>query len=110
VTSTAQWQRACAAGELADDEARLLPVSPPVAVFRAGGEYFATDDTCTHAESSLSEGYVEDGKVECVFHFALFCVRTGAALTAPAVKPLRTYPVKVEDGVVYVDLSSRDEL
>jgi nitrite reductase/ring-hydroxylating ferredoxin subunit len=107
VTTANGWVDVCAADELADGEATVLKVIPPVAVFHVDGEFRATDDTCTHAESSLAEGYIEDGTVECEFHFAKFCIKTGEALTRPAVTPLRTYPVAITDGRVLVDLSSR---
>jgi nitrite reductase/ring-hydroxylating ferredoxin subunit len=95
------------AEEIPVDEAVLIEVTPPVAVFRLADGFFATDDTCTHAKSSLADGYIEDGTVECEFHFAKFDIRTGKALTAPAVTGLATYPVVVRDGVVYVDLRGR---
>jgi nitrite reductase/ring-hydroxylating ferredoxin subunit len=75
-----------------------------VAVFRIAEGFFAVDDTCTHAESSLAEGYIEGDSVECEFHFAKFDLRTGAALTPPAITPVQTYPVAVHDGILYVDL------
>jgi 3-phenylpropionate/trans-cinnamate dioxygenase ferredoxin subunit len=108
VTDVTGWHLVGPASAIAENEATLVAVVPPVAVFHLEDGYFATDDTCTHAESSLAEGIIEDGTVECEFHFAKFCVRTGAALTRPAVIPLATYPVRVLDGTVYVDLSSRD--
>jgi nitrite reductase/ring-hydroxylating ferredoxin subunit len=101
------WHVVGPESELLRTESVRLAIRPPVAVFNLDGEFRAIDDTCTHAESSLAEGYVEDGAVECILHFARFCIRTGAALSAPAVDPVRTYPVKVEDGVVLVDLASR---
>jgi 3-phenylpropionate/trans-cinnamate dioxygenase ferredoxin subunit len=103
----AGWHAAGPAGEVEVDGAMLIPVSPPVAVFRLEDGFFATDDTCTHALSSLAEGYIEDGTVECEFHFAKFDIRTGRAMTPPAVIPLVTYPVAVRDGIVYVDLRGR---
>lgn len=101
------WHAVCPEAELLRTEAVRLAVRPPVAVFNLHGEFYATDDTCSHAESSLAEGYVEDGTVECILHFARFCIKTGAAISAPAADPIRTYPVKVDDGVVLVDLASR---
>lgn len=103
----AGWHVAGAAGEIPVDGAVVIPLKPPVAVFRLADGFFATDDTCTHALSSLAEGYVEDGTVECEFHFAKFDIRSGKALTPPAVTPLATYPVAVRDGIVYVDLRGR---
>jgi 3-phenylpropionate/trans-cinnamate dioxygenase ferredoxin subunit len=101
------WHAACTEDELRRTESVRLGIRPPVALFNLDGEFYATDDTCSHAESSLADGYVEDGAVECILHFARFCIKTGAALSAPAVDPVRTYPVKVEDGMVWVDLSAR---
>ena len=53
----------------------------------------------------MSDGYVEDdGTVECPLHAARFCLKTGAALCQPATEPLKTYPVVLLDGAVYVDV------
>ncbi|HBZ05199.1 MULTISPECIES: 3-phenylpropionate/cinnamic acid dioxygenase ferredoxin subunit [Massilia] len=76
-----------------------------VAVFRSNGEVFALADRCSHGNASMSEGYVEDdGTVECPLHAARFCLKTGAALCQPATEPLRTFPVAVVDGNIYVDV------
>ena len=76
----------------------------PIAVFHVGNEFFATDDTCTHAKFSLADGYIEGEEVVCALHEARFCLRTGRALSFPAVVPLRTYPVRVEGGEVFVEV------
>ena len=76
----------------------------PLAIFNVDGEFLCTSDTCTHEASSLSDGYIEGDTVECAFHFARFSLRTGAVLCPPALMPLKTFPVKVEDGKIYVDL------
>lgn len=102
------WLRVCAAGDIAPGEAIKLDVAPPIAVFNVNGELLATADTCTHAESSLAEGYIDGDQVECVFHFAKFCLRTGKALTLPATAPLATYPVRVADGEVFVEIGESD--
>jgi nitrite reductase/ring-hydroxylating ferredoxin subunit len=80
-----------------------------VALFRVGDQFYATDDICTHAEASLSDGYVDGDVVECPFHSARFCIRTGKALSLPASEPLKTYPVKIEDGAVCVDITAPSE-
>ncbi len=101
------WIRACAVDEVAPGEAVALPLTPPIAVFNVDGEFYATDDTCTHAESSLADGYIDGEIVECAFHFAKFNIKDGAALTAPAFEPLVTYPTKIDDGEVFVDIAKR---
>lgn len=96
------WERVCRVGELEPGEAVRVDADPPVAVFNVAGEFFATSDTCSHAKSSLSDGYLEDDQVECTWHYARFCVRTGKALSLPATEDLRTYQVKVEGGDIFV--------
>jgi 3-phenylpropionate/trans-cinnamate dioxygenase ferredoxin component len=78
-----------------------------IAVFNVDGELFAIDDTCTHQDASLSQGWLEDCMVECPLHAASFDLRTGRPTGPPAKRPVRTYPVLVEDGVVYVDAPAR---
>nr|WP_244263985.1 bifunctional 3-phenylpropionate/cinnamic acid dioxygenase ferredoxin subunit [Corynebacterium ciconiae] len=75
----------------------------PIALFHtADGEFYCIDDTCTHEDASLAAGWLEDCTVECPVHLAAFCLRTGAALTPPASEAVRTYPVRVTDGHVWV--------
>ncbi|SER49769.1 bifunctional 3-phenylpropionate/cinnamic acid dioxygenase ferredoxin subunit [Lentzea albida] len=101
------WIRACSVDELDDGDALQIPTNPPVAVFRADGEFFALDDTCSHGQSSLADGYVEGDQVECAWHMAKFDLRTGAALTLPATKPVCTYRVKVDGDDVSVEVPDR---
>jgi 3-phenylpropionate/trans-cinnamate dioxygenase ferredoxin component len=77
----------------------------PIAIWNVDGTFYATADTCTHEEASLSEGDLWSETVECYLHGAQFDVRTGEVQSLPAVLPLATYPVKVEDGGVYVEVS-----
>jgi 3-phenylpropionate/trans-cinnamate dioxygenase ferredoxin subunit len=74
-----------------------------ICVARVGDEVFAIDDTCSHSDASLSDGDVTDFKIECWLHGAEFDLRTGEALTPPAVAPLKTYSVSVDGDSVTVD-------
>lgn len=103
--STPEWVKVCAVAGFEEEEASVVPVEPPIAVFNVGGKFYATDDTCTHEKSSLADGYIDCEIVECAFHFAKFDIRNGAVLSPPASRPLRTYPTKVEDGYVWVDVT-----
>ena len=76
----------------------------PIAIFRLEDGYFAIEDTCSHEEASLSEGEIEDGKIECPLHGALFDIRSGKNLALPAVLPVKSYPVKIENGEIYLEL------
>ena len=75
-----------------------------ICVARVGDEVFAIDDTCSHSDASLAEGDVTDFKIECWLHGAEFDLRTGDALTPPAVAPLRTYGVHVDGDSVTVEI------
>ncbi len=76
----------------------------PIALYRLDGAYYATHDICTHQEALLSEGFVENGCIECPLHQARFNIKTGAAEGPPASEPIKTYPTKVEGGRIFVDL------
>jgi 3-phenylpropionate/trans-cinnamate dioxygenase ferredoxin component len=101
------WIRVCAVADLASGEATTLDIDPPIAVFHVDGAFYAIDDTCTHETYSLAEGYIEGAEVECALHLAKFDLRTGEALCLPAQVAVRTYPVKTEDGDIFVDVSRR---
>lgn len=73
-------------------------------VYRVLGSYFATDRRCTHQSADLIRGYFDQNVIECPVHQGRFNVCTGAALSAPASTPLRTYPVKIIDGTVFVEV------
>ena len=97
--------RACALMDLPPGEAvRIVGPHVPIAVFNADGVLYAIDDTCTHQDASLSEGWLEGCFVECPLHAASFDLRTGEPTCLPAKRPVKTYPVFVKDGEVYVDV------
>lgn len=66
------------------------------------GEVYAIQDNCSHRDFPLSTGDLEGHEVECSWHGARFDVRTGRALCLPAIRPVKTYEVKVESGEIYV--------
>jgi len=73
-----------------------------VCVVKVGSEVFAIGDTCSHSDASLSEGEVSGSKIECWLHGAEFDLRTGQALTPPAVEAVATYKVEIKDDVVTI--------
>ncbi|WP_163509800.1 bifunctional 3-phenylpropionate/cinnamic acid dioxygenase ferredoxin subunit [Fodinicola acaciae] len=98
--------RACALADLPPGESVRIPGPGPIAVFNADGDLYAIDDTCTHQEASLSDGWLEGCLVECPLHEACFDLRTGLPTGPPAKRPVRTYSVLVSDGEVYVNLET----
>ena len=78
-----------------------------VAVYLVQGQAFATEDLCTHGQSSLAEDGCLDGHiVECGMHLGRFDVRTGEAVGPPCIKALRTYPVEIRDGQVMLSAAA----
>lgn len=73
-----------------------------VALYAVEGEYFATADLCTHGNASLADGYLDGDLIECPLHQGTFNVKTGEAVDAPCSVAVRTFPVKLEDGVLHV--------
>lgn len=74
----------------------------PVCLYNLAGTLCATQDTCTHAQASLADGFIDGDRIECPLHQALFDIRSGKALTAPATKDLATYRIRIEGDDVLV--------
>jgi nitrite reductase/ring-hydroxylating ferredoxin subunit len=76
-----------------------------LAVFNVDGEFFVTDDACTHGPGALSEGYLENDIIECNFHGGRFNVRTGEVVGPPCMVPVKTYPAVIGRSRVFIELS-----
>ena len=74
------------------------------ALFKLDDGIYALDDVCSHEYSQLSEGEIWDSDVYCPKHGSRFDIRTGAVRSFPAIKPVDSYPIKVEDGDIYIDI------
>ena len=92
----------CTVDELPPGAAVRVEADVPVAVFNIDGALHAIDDTCTHQDASLADGYLEGCWVECPLHASTFDLRTGAVSGPPAKTGVRTHGVEVRDGVVWV--------
>jgi nitrite reductase/ring-hydroxylating ferredoxin subunit len=104
--AVSQWIRVAETSEIAPGSGACVELDgEPVAIWNVDGEFYATSDVCTHEETSLVEGDLWGEVIECPLHGAQFDVRTGEVLSLPAMRPLPTYPVKVEDGAIYVEWS-----
>jgi 3-phenylpropionate/trans-cinnamate dioxygenase ferredoxin subunit len=95
----------CPLSALGAGEVVRVDADPPIAVFNLDGTLMAIDDTCTHEDASLSEGWVEDCFVECPLHGSKFDLRTGEPDGFPAREPVRVHRVVVQDGAVRVEIN-----
>ena len=95
----------CSAAEVAPGTALKVETGDlALAVFNVAGEFFVTDDLCTHGPGSLSEGYIEGDVVECNFHNGQFNIKTGAVVGPPCMVPVKTYKTLVENGRVLIEV------
>ncbi len=98
--------------DVADGEAKRVVVDGrAIALVRIDDDIYALDDICSHAEVSLSDGFVEadDCAIECPRHGAQFDLRTGEPLTLPAVRPVDAFDVAVVDGNVVITITESEE-
>jgi 3-phenylpropionate/trans-cinnamate dioxygenase ferredoxin component len=102
--SASTWIPVCAPDEVEpEDVIPFVHVGSDYALYRApDGSFYATDGHCTHERARLCDGLVMGTIIECPRHNGRFDYRTGEAKGAPAIVDLRTYPTRVQDGMVYV--------
>jgi nitrite reductase/ring-hydroxylating ferredoxin subunit len=95
------WVKVAAESEF-DEATRVEINGHELALFKLEDGIYALDDICSHEFSRLSEGEIWDDDVYCPKHGSRFNIRSGSVKGLPALKPVRAYPVKVENGEVFV--------
>ncbi|RME74173.1 MAG: non-heme iron oxygenase ferredoxin subunit [Planctomycetota bacterium] len=104
-----QWIRVLDLEDLKEDIHVFVFEGEKIAIIRKGEkEFYAIQDKCSHATAFLSEGEVEGYEIICPRHGARFDIRTGKNLCLPAVVPVKSYPVKIEDGALWIEWSNED--
>jgi 3-phenylpropionate/trans-cinnamate dioxygenase ferredoxin subunit len=99
------WIEACEADDIEEEDVlRFDHEERTFAIYRIDDGYYATDGLCTHEQVHLADGLVMDNIIECPKHNGRFDIRTGTAKGAPVCVNLKTYPVKVEDGKVLINI------
>jgi biphenyl 2,3-dioxygenase ferredoxin subunit len=103
--SAAKRLELCNTGDVAPGAALKVEIDDlALAVFNIGGEFYVTDDGCTHGPGSLSEGEVNGDVVQCNFHGGEFNIRTGEVVSPPCMVPIKTYPTTVVGGKVTIEV------
>jgi naphthalene 1,2-dioxygenase ferredoxin component len=101
--SNTEWLEAAAVDDVPEDDViGIIVAGRDMALYNAGGEIFATDNICTHGHARLCEGFLDGHEIECPLHQGKFDVRTGQPTCAPVTEAIRSYPVKIEGGRVFL--------
>jgi 3-phenylpropionate/trans-cinnamate dioxygenase ferredoxin subunit len=96
--------------EVTEDEPKAVSIGRmDIGIYKLEGEFYAIDDICTHAYACMTDGYIDDGQIECPLHGACFDIKTGKALTAPATIDLRPYEVKIEGDQIMVGVTKAED-
>ncbi|HLI14141.1 MAG TPA: non-heme iron oxygenase ferredoxin subunit [Alphaproteobacteria bacterium] len=99
------WHAAASVDEVGDDEVIGVVIEgQPIAIYRLGGQLYATHNICSHEHALLSDGYIEGDCIECPLHQARFHIPTGEVRSAPATEPVKTYSIKVQGDQILVDV------
>src|SRR5438034_11742739 len=95
----------CKVEDVGTGEARRVEADGlTLAVYNLQGEFYVTDDHCTHGPGSQSEGLIDGDLVKCNFHQGVFNIRTGEVVQPPCMVPVKTYKTIVDGGLVYIEV------
>jgi nitrite reductase/ring-hydroxylating ferredoxin subunit len=104
-TKMTTWHDVGAVGSVEEGEVvGLAAGGQPIALFLNDGTYHALHDRCTHGDARLSDGYIEDGCIECPLHQGMFDIATGAVRQAPVTEAVRCYKVRVTGDRIEVEI------
>lgn len=103
--TTQLWTDAAALDAVPQEDVVAVQVQGrELALYGVDGQVYATDNLCTHGHARLSDGFLEGTEIECPLHQGRFDVCSGKAMCAPLTVDVRSYPVKIDNGRVYIDL------
>lgn len=96
------WIAVAKSDEFAPGDRRVVEIQGTrIVVVNLEGECYAIEDMCTHDYAPLEGGVIEGDAIICPRHGARFCIKTGEVLSPPAYEAITTFPVRVENGVVF---------
>jgi 3-phenylpropionate/trans-cinnamate dioxygenase ferredoxin component len=100
-----QWMTVCDLEDVDDEDVmRFDHDGKTYAIYRYNNKVYASDGLCTHEHVHLADGLVQAHVIECPKHNGRFDIRDGRALSAPVCVNLKTYPAKVQDGLILIEI------
>lgn len=105
---TGIWTFAIDADDVEEEDVMPVEIAGrELAIYRAKGNFYASNDRCTHGDAYLSEGVLVDEVIECPLHQGRFCIKSGKALSAPVSAPIEVFETKLDGGKVYVRMVAK---
>ncbi|MBN9473906.1 MAG: non-heme iron oxygenase ferredoxin subunit [Burkholderiales bacterium] len=102
----ADWTDVAATDDVPEDDViGVQAAGKDLALYSVEGEFYATDNICTHGHARLCDGFLEGAEIECPLHQGRFDVRNGKAMCAPLTEDIKAYPLKVEGGRIWLQLN-----
>tara|TARA_Y100000768_G_C23558842_1_gene487211 strand:- start:64 stop:372 length:309 start_codon:yes stop_codon:yes gene_type:complete len=99
------WVYVCENSEIDfEDLKRFDHQNKTYCIYNIKDGFFATDGMCTHEDVHLEDGLVTDNEIECPMHQGIFNIKTGKVIQDPPCDDLRTYPIKVENNKIYIQI------
>ena len=103
----AEWIEVAPVTELTPGNRKIINTPYcEIAVFNLSGDFYAIEDVCTHDGGELASGECDGDQIICPRHGARFCIRDGRALTPPAYEDIESFTVRIENGIVQVDIDN----
>ncbi len=100
-----KWHSVAKIEEISNQSCKLIDIDDtPIAVFNLDGEFCAIKDDCPHQHLPIADGLIENCNITCPYHGARFNLKTGQLLAPPACENLTTYPTRVVDGIIEIQL------
>ncbi len=100
-----RWVDVGKPAEISNQECKIVEIDHvPIAIFNLDGEFCAIEDNCPHQHLPVADGLVENGNITCPYHGARFCLRTGEVLSPPACDNLHTYPTRVQNDIIQIEV------
>jgi 3-phenylpropionate/trans-cinnamate dioxygenase ferredoxin subunit len=104
-SSRDEWIRVCSIDEIKEGEVYPFDIKgKELMLVKYNGNVYALDRICTHQYADLSMGFVSEGEIVCPLHLARFRLTDGIVTNPPADIPLNTYNIKIDGGVVYINV------
>ena len=102
----AEWKEVATVSEFESADRKLIDLGEDklIGLFKVDGEYYAIDAYCSHQKTSIVHGGIEGNEIICPLHGARFDLRTGKHLTMPAVRPVKSFPVRVDGEKILIQV------